>query len=131
MDESFYRPFVGDEVNKVEYQITTIVDRDEPIIHEDEDDDEDDMEEDYEYIVRLFGVTEDGQTISTRISGFRPYWYVEIPDFMQPTWNPRHTNHFKRWMKRKLISRNDMSSDELVDVEMEERIKIYPSNLCQ
>ena len=38
-------------------------------------------DENNKYIIRMFGKTENGKSVSVKVTGFIPYFYVEIPNF--------------------------------------------------
>ena len=40
-----------------------------------------------DFTVRLFGVTEEGHTVTCYVNGFRPYFYIMIPDEWSDTDN--------------------------------------------
>jgi DNA polymerase elongation subunit (family B) len=37
-------------------------------------------DENNKYIIRMFGKTENGKSVSVKVTGFIPYFYVEIPN---------------------------------------------------
>ena len=49
-----------------------------------------------QYVIKAFGRTESGAAASLTITGFRPFFYVKLPD----AWNPQHTEHFITSLKR-------------------------------
>lgn len=59
-------------------------------LFEEPDDDSEDEEEGYRkkerrYIIRLFGVTKEGYSVCTRVTGFQPYFFINIPDKWKKT----------------------------------------------
>ena len=51
---------------------------------------------DRRYMITAFGCTAEGNSVSMRIGGFCPYFYVEIPDF----WNKSHVAKLATVIKR-------------------------------
>jgi DNA polymerase delta subunit 1 len=46
-----------------------------------------------EYIIRAFGVTEEGYNVCCSIRNFKPYFYIKVPEY----WT---SAHFKIWLKK-------------------------------
>jgi DNA polymerase elongation subunit (family B) len=47
-------------------------------------------DENNKYIIRMFGKTEKGKSVSLKVTGFIPYFYVEIPN----NWDDKTINSF-------------------------------------
>jgi DNA polymerase elongation subunit (family B) len=47
-------------------------------------------DENNKYIIRMFGKTENGKSVSVKVTGFIPYFYVEIPN----DWDEKFINRF-------------------------------------
>jgi DNA polymerase elongation subunit (family B) len=60
----------------IEFQIYDFVE-DHDIV---EDDTEDDHKPLGDYIIHVFGRTEDGKSVYTKVTGFTPYFYISLPD---------------------------------------------------
>ena len=52
------------------------------------------------YAITLFGATAAGDSVSVTIMGFRPYFYVQLPD----TWADKHISAYKRYLQDKLVA---------------------------
>ena len=56
--------------------------------YQEEDSDEEENEffstfknpENYKFGIRMYGVREDGASVSVSVSGFRPYFYIKVPE---------------------------------------------------
>lgn len=48
-----------------------------------------------EYVVKVFGATYLGNTISVTVRGYTPYFYVKVPSHMQGRWTSADTAEFK------------------------------------
>jgi len=48
------------------------------------------------YQILLFGVNHVGKSICVEIMGFRPYFYVQIPE----DWSPRLLDRYKQWLRK-------------------------------
>jgi len=46
--------------------------------------------------ILLFGVNHMGKSICVEISGFRPYFYIQIPE----DWSPRLLDNYKKWLRK-------------------------------
>jgi DNA polymerase elongation subunit (family B) len=53
-----------------------------------------------DYTITLFGTTERGESVSLLVTGFRPYFYVEIPE----EWKPTDISAYKRSLLRCVTS---------------------------
>lgn len=50
------------------------------------------------YVIQLFGRTEDDKDVCLKVTGFTPFFYVEVPE----TWNAKQANNFVSILKRKV-----------------------------
>ena len=75
------------EVNFIEFQVV-----DWNYYHEIDDDDEE------TYVIQIFGRTENDKDICVKVTGFKPYFFVEIPD----GWGLREINIFIDAIKNKI-----------------------------
>ena len=48
--------------------------------------------------ITLFGSTEDGKSVSAAVTGFRPYFYIELPD----TWTSKDRVAYEQFLGRQL-----------------------------
>ena len=46
------------------------------------------------FVITLFGCDPDGQSVSLDVTGFRPFFYVEIPT----TWSPKDRSKYRDWL---------------------------------
>jgi DNA polymerase elongation subunit (family B) len=46
------------------------------------------------YAITLFGATATGDSVSVTVMGFRPYFFIQIPD----TWSEKHITAYKRYL---------------------------------
>ena len=67
-----------------------------------------------DFTVRLFGVTEEGHTV-TYVNGFRPYFYIMIPD----EWNDTDTDEIEGEILERLRSYMDKEQDLVLSVEID------------
>lgn len=81
-----------------------------------EKNDSDDSELQYE--IYISGVNKSGQSVSVRVLGFTPYFYVLVPD----SWTKREAEFFYKHIKGKLWK----NSYGLVGFDLVKRKKIYP-----
>jgi DNA polymerase elongation subunit (family B) len=75
------------QTNNFEFQVC-----DWNIYHEITGDDEE------EYVIQLFGRTEDDKDVCIKVSGFTPFFYVEIP----LNWKKEHADEFVKILKNKV-----------------------------
>ena len=61
-----------------------------------------DEEGEFEYKIYMFGVTDDNLSISVKIEGFTPYFFVKIPENLQENWSEYKTNEIFNFLKKKL-----------------------------
>ena len=54
------------------------------------------------YRIIIFAVDEVGKTVGITVTGFCPFFYVCIPDFMQKSWGKNHTVDFERYLKKRM-----------------------------
>jgi DNA polymerase elongation subunit (family B) len=98
IDNDFYK-------NDIDFQIIEWWAQDE------EDEDENDTEEISEnddnkinssYVIRCFGVTKTGISITCKITNFKPFYYIKVPD----TFNRVHLHHFLKYIESGYMLRN-------------------------
>ena len=98
IDNNFYK-------NDIDFQIIEWWAQDE------EDEDENDTEEISEnddnkinssYVIRCFGVTKTGISITCKITNFKPFYYIKVPD----TFNRVHLHHFLKYIESGYMLRN-------------------------
>ena len=54
---------------------------DETTLSNDDDDSDSEVElEEKEYVIRVFGATKDSESITVKITGFKPYYYIKVSD---------------------------------------------------
>ncbi len=94
--------------NDIDFQIIEWWAQDEETDEDDEDDgeDEDDNEDNSKinssYVIRCFGVTKTGISITCKITNFKPFYYVKVPD----TFNRIHLHHFLKYVESGYMLRN-------------------------
>ena len=71
----------------------------------------DDEDEDY-YTIQLFGRTKDDKDVCLKVTGFTPYFYVQIPD----TWGTIQVNKFIDYIKYR-VSKKKYNADTTTDLE--------------
>lgn len=100
--EKYYRTPV--EINDETSEIETVIDfqafewsdaNDGEYVDTGDAGDDYDEEELQEYVIKVFGVTNSGQSICLRIEGFRPFFYIRIPS----TWTQFHMKDFFKKFK--------------------------------
>lgn len=76
---------------------------------EEDDDDENVTEESYNdskvnssYVIRCFGVTKTGISITCKITNFKPFYYIKVPD----NFNRVHLHHFLKYIESGYMLRN-------------------------
>ena len=47
---------------------------------EDDDEEESQYEDNSKYVIQMFGVTESNESVSVKVTGFKPRFYVNIPN---------------------------------------------------
>merc|ERR1711871_1452807 len=50
---------------------------------------------DNEYVIRVFGTTELGESVHLRVQGFTPYFFIEVPHY----WEQQKIQFLKDWFK--------------------------------
>ena len=71
-----------------------------------------------EYIIRAYGVTEKGTSISLNIYNFPPHFYINVPE----GWNKQHLNKFVKFIKDKL---GNYYKDSLIQADFKIRKKFW------
>jgi len=96
----------------------------EDIEEEDEDYDEEDeyKKNDGKYTVRVYGMTEQSESVSVKIVNFTPYFYVRVPYEVQEKFTKKHLSHLVYEMQEKVIKR---FKDSLVSSEILLRKEFY------
>ena len=51
-----------------------------------------------EFCVEMFGISESGRTASVKVTGFRPFFYVKVPDF----WDEQIKTEFTVYIRKRL-----------------------------
>jgi len=92
--DSLYRKKIKTSNENIKFQILSWETFDEEI----------DSEFELEYKIYVFGVTERGNSISVRVDGYTPYFYVKIQENLQDSWNDYKTNEVKNYLKKKLFA---------------------------
>ena len=81
-------------------------------------------DENNKYIIRMFGKTENGKSVSVKVTGFIPYFYVEIPN----DWDEKIINRFVAKVKAE-CDRQDKGKfshiRHLIKIETKEFHKFY------
>jgi len=81
-------------------------------------------DENNKYIIRMFGKTEKGESVSLKVTGFIPYFYVEIPNY----WDDKTINNFVAKVKAE-CDRQDKGKfshvKHLIKTETKEFHKFY------
>jgi DNA polymerase elongation subunit (family B) len=81
-------------------------------------------DENNKYIIRMFGKTDDGKSVSAKVTGFIPYFYVEIPNY----WDEKKIDQFVRKVKAE-CDRQDKGKfshiKHLIKTEAKEFHKFY------
>ncbi|XP_038073586.1 DNA polymerase delta catalytic subunit-like [Patiria miniata] len=76
-------------------------------------------------IIRMFGITMEGQSVMCHIHGFTPYFYVPAPE----NFRPEHCRHFKDALNHMVIndmrSNKDNISQAVLAVELVTKESIY------
>jgi len=71
-----------------------------------------------QYEIYISGVNKIGQSVSVRVLGFTPYFYVQVPD----SWTKNNAEMFYKHIKRKLWT----NGYGLISFDLVKRKKIYP-----
>lgn len=61
-----------------------------------------DDEDDLEYKIYMFGVTEKSESVCLKVDDFTPYFFAKIPDELQSKWTDFHTTEVKNYLIKKL-----------------------------
>ena len=69
--------------------------------------DEEITETEKEYKINVFGVTNNQESVSVEISGFKPYFYIKIPEKLQDKWSDYKTKEVKNYLLKKLYKNSD------------------------
>ena len=93
---SFYRKKIDNLNDNLNFQILSWETFDEEIIEGEE-----------EYKIYMFGVSNNGESISVKIDNYTPYFYVKIPEEFQNKWKDFHTKEVKNYITKKLYSLKD------------------------
>lgn len=103
--------------NKLEFQIT-----DWNSYHELDEEDEE------QYVIQLFGRTEDDKDVCLKVTDFKPYFYVEVPD----EWQQHHVDKFIDALKNKVSWATETNSNynydlvkSLYDYKLVKKYKFY------
>jgi len=54
------------------------------------------------YVIRCFGVTKSGVSVTCKITGFKPFYYIKVPD----NFNRVHLHHFLKYIESGYMLRN-------------------------
>ena len=93
---SFYRNKVTEINGPIKFQVLSWEKFDEEI-----------SQDEIEYKIYMFGVTDSGESISVRVDSYTPYFYVKIPNDLQDKWKDFHTKELKSFISKKLYSLRD------------------------
>ena len=113
-----------DNNNNIKLQIVDWKTSDKEINNEnssiDEEDLEGEKEQEYnsEYLITLFGITEDNKSICIDVSGFKPYFYIQIPD----KWNKTSVKKFVEGIKSKLSGNLKQFRDSIDEYKVIKRM---------
>ena len=98
--ENLYRNKVKIPTNEIlRFQVLSWEKFDKPV--------DEDQDEDLEYKIYAFGVTDKEQSICVEINNFTPYFYAKIPDNQQDTWSDFKTKQLEQYIKKKLYKFKD------------------------
>ena len=117
--EQFIRKKVKwDKGNELKFQITESDGNDEnPYDDDDDESDSDDddsgnkfkhKEDNYKYVIKLYGVTEEGYSVSVKAEDFHPFFYVRLPDKWKSFWTTAIINY----IRNKSYCRNTEDGDQ-------------------
>jgi len=93
--------------NDIDFQIIEWWAQDEENENEDENETEEISEEtdnkiNSSYVIRCFGVTKTGISITCKITNFKPFYYIKVPD----SFNRVHLHHFLKYIESGYMLRN-------------------------
>lgn len=71
-----------------------------------------------EFLIRLFGVTEKSESVCINITGFRPYFFVKLPN----TWSKKYMADLEDCLKEKVWKKH---KESIISVEMVEKKDLY------
>jgi len=71
-----------------------------------------------EYVIRSYGITEEGNSISIDIKGFTPFFYLKVPD----NWTKKTVNKFGVKLRERV---NKYTSPSLIDIKIVKKIPFY------
>ena len=71
------------------------------------------------YVIRLFGRTQDDKSVSLKIEGYKPYFYIEIPN----NWDQQLVERFVAKLRTSCSKKKEM--DDIIKYEIVERHKYY------
>ena len=121
--ESFYRQKIKTKNESIKFQVLSWEKFDEEIIEGEE-----------EYKIYMFGVTNNGESISVKIDNYTPYFYVKVPLELQDKWKDFHTKELKNFISKKLYSLRDsllkISLVEKKDISFFTNEKQYKFIIC-
>lgn len=60
------------------------------------------------YLIRVYGVTEDGKSVSVQVTGFRPYFFVKVPEW----YKKEHVKYFENYIKKKCVGKPYQTSKD-------------------
>lgn len=75
---------------------------DEENYNSEENSENDDTKINSSYVIRCFGVTKTGVSITCKITNFKPFYYIKVPD----TFNRVHLHHFLKYIESGYMLRN-------------------------
>jgi DNA polymerase delta subunit 1 len=109
----------------LEIQIIDWVSNDEKVLLD--DDDSDDEEENYkkkykkEFVIRGYGLNQNGNSISIKVNGFKPYFYIKLPE---QNWSLDKYKQFLRYIQSNV---EDYAKDYILlnECEIEEKKEFY------
>ena len=80
-------------------------------------------DENGKYIIRMFGKTDNGKSVSVKVTGFIPYFYVEIPNY----WDKKKITSFSERVKAECekIDKGTYHTRHLIKCEEKEFHKFY------
>ena len=60
------------------------------------------------YLIRVYGVTEDGNSVSVQVTGFRPYFFVKVPEW----YTKDDVKYFENYIKKKCFGKPYQTSKD-------------------
>ena len=78
----------------VSIQQDIVIDPEEEDADEDDEEEKRDSPEERDFTVRMFGITEKSESVSVKVVGFTPYFYVRIPFELQTKFMKSHLRMF-------------------------------------